>query len=249
LKIQKPIIGISNNVKLDDSGRFDDFWLSYVTEDYILSVLKAGGIPLLIPVVDDEDVIRAQLECIDAIIMTGGDADVNPALYAEKKTKSTAPNDRRDWFDLKLAKITQELKIPTLNICRACQLYNVYLGGSLYQDISEANKNHEVHDWLPKPDSLAHKINIEKDSILYEILQKDTIEVNSFHHQSVKVVANSLKVTAVSSDGIIESIEYKDPKYFFLSVQWHPEMLVSRGDEDMLKIFKRLIKEAKDKRV
>ncbi len=243
---KKPIIGISANVILDESGRFDDFWRSYVNEDYVKSVLKAGGIPVILPIVNDEEVIREQLENVDAIIVTGGDADVNPALYGEKLLpKSSAPNDERDWFDFKMAQIVKEVKKPTLNICRGHQVANVFHGGTLYQDTSYADNIDLVHNQYSTPDFLAHELKIEKNSLLYDILKKDKILVNSFHHQVINEVAEIFKVTALATDGAIEAIEYKNPDYFFLSLQWHPEMMASRGNEDMLNIFKRLIKETK----
>lgn len=245
---QKPIIGISCNVITDENGRFKDFWRAYVNEDYVLSVLKAGGIPVLLPIVDDKEVIKAQVENVDAIIITGGDADVNPELYGEKILKETStPNPRRDWFDIELLKIIEELKKPTLCICRGHQIQNVFHGGTLYQDIGYVSDEPLDHDNLIAPDFLAHEIKINKESLLYDIIEKEDVSINSFHHQSVKEVGLSLKATAVSRDGVIEAIEYKNPEYFFLSIQWHPEMMASRGSEDMLKIFQRLIKEAKNK--
>ena len=228
----------------EENGRFDNYWKSYVNEDYVTSVLKSGGVPYIIPIVDDEEVIRAQVEILDAIIFSGGDADVDPALYGEELSqKSSTPNERRDWFDLRLAKIVKELKKPTLNVCRGHQVANVFRGGTLHQDISYASDVHLKHDQYSSPDFLAHEIKIEKSSLLYEILKKDTVWVNSFHHQIIKDVPETLNVSAVATDGAIEAVEYKNPEYFFLSVQWHPEMMAACGNEDMLKIFKRLVKE------
>ena len=246
LSKKKPIVGISANVMLDESGRFQNFWRSYVNEDYVISVLKAGGVPIILPVINDEKCIREQLENVDAIIVTGGDADVNPSLYGEELLpKSSAPNGERDWFDFKMAKIVEEIKIPTLNICRGHQVSNVFHGGTLYQDTSYADNINLVHNQYSTPDFLAHELKIQKSSLLYDILKKDKIWVNSFHHQIINEVAETFKVTAVATDGAIEAIEYKNPDYFFLSLQWHPEMMTARGDEDMLKIFKRLINETK----
>lgn len=246
LSKKRPIVGISANAILTEMRGFKDFWRSYVNEDYVTSVLKADGVPIILPIINNEESIRKQLESIDALIITGGDADVNPELYGEKYSeKSSTPNDKRDWYDLKLCKIAREMKIPTLCVCRGHQISNVYHKGTLHQDISCAIKTDIVHDQYTAPEHIAHEIIIEKDSLLYDILKKDRIGVNSFHHQIINKVADIFKVTALSTDGVVEAIEYKDSDYFFLSVQWHPEMMTSRGDEDMLKIFKRLIKETK----
>ncbi len=243
---KKPIIGISSNVMTEENGRFEDYWKTYVNEDYITSVLKAGGVPFIIPIVDDEEVITEQVRNIDAIIFSGGDADVNPYLYGEKILPETStPNERRDWFDLKLAKIVKEFKKPTLNVCRGHQIGNVLRGGTLHQDILYADDIHLKHNQYSKPDFLAHKVKIQKDSLLYDIVKKDEIWVNSFHHQIIKDVSDTLKISAVATDGAIEAVEYKNPEYFFLSVQWHPEMMAASGNEDMIKIFKRLVNETK----
>jgi len=246
LSNKRPIIGITANAVLDESGRFENFWRSYVNEDYVVSVLKAGGVPIILPIIDDEEAIRKQLESVDAVVFTGGDADVNPKLYGEKALpESSEPNDKRDWFDLKMVKISEEMKKPTLCVCRGHQISNVYHGGTLYQDTSYIKGSNLVHNQYSTPDFLAHEITIEKDSLLYDILKKDKIWINSFHHQTVKEVAKNLKATAIATDGAIEAIEYKNSDYFFLSVQWHPEMMTSCGNEDMLKVFRRLIKETK----
>jgi len=246
LNNKRPIVGISANVILTEMRGFKDFYRSYVNEDYVISVLKAEGVPIVLPIINDEEAIRKQLESIDALIITGGDADVNPKLYGQEYTeKSSTPNDNRDWYDLKVSKIAQEMKIPTLCVCRGHQISNVYQGGTLHQDISCAVDTKIVHDQYTSPEFLAHEITIEKDSLLYDILKKDKIWVNSFHHQIINKVADTFKVTALSSDGVIEAIEYKEADYFFLSMQWHPEMMTSRGDENMLKIFKRLVNETK----
>jgi len=247
LSKRKPIIGISGNIMLDTSGRFDiDYWKSYVNEDYVTSVLKAGGVPVIMPMVDDEEVLRAQVENVDAVVFTGGDADVSPDLYGEEiLPKTQTPCERRDWFDMKLAKIVKELKKPTLFVCRGHQIANVFHGGSLYQDLSYAEGINLEHNQFTSPCFLAHEVNIKKQSLLYEIVQKESISVNSFHHQVIKDVPESLNISAIATDGAIEAIELKDPDCFFLSLQWHPEMLAARDDEDMLNIFKRLVKETK----
>ena len=146
---------------------------------------------------------------------------------------------------MRLARLVKELKIPTLYVCRGHQIANVFSGGTLYQDTSYADDINLVHNQFSTPCHLAHEVNIQKDSLLYEILQKDSIWVNSFHHQIVKDVPEVLKISAKATDGAIEAIELKNRDYFFLSLQWHPEMLTACGDEDMLKIFKRLVKETK----
>ena len=243
--MSKVIVGISAGLMIDPVIRFENYWKVCLNEDYITSVLKAGGVPLVIPVVDNEEVIRAQIKNLDAIIFSGG-VDINPEEYGEEVSEKTIEIDKkRDWFDLKLAKLAKELKIPTLCVCRGHQIATVLEGGTLYQDLSYAKNITFKHDQYSTPTFLAHEIKITKGSLLYDILKKDSLKVNSFHHQIVKDMPKGFKVSAVSTDGAIEAFEYENAQYFFISVQWHPEMMAAYDNEDMLTIFRRLIKEAK----
>jgi putative glutamine amidotransferase len=242
---KKAIIGIAGSLLVDPSMRFKSYWKSYVNDDYVASVVKAGGVPYIIPVIDDDTIIKEQVENIDGIIFSGG-SDINPLEYGEKVLDKCGEIDaRRDKFDFKLAKIAKDLKKPTLCICRGHQVNAVLNNGTLYQDLSYIEGSIFEHDQYSTPDFKAHQIKIDKDSLLYDILRKKELWVNSFHHQAIKDVPKIFKVTAVCTDGVVEAIEYKNPEYFFLSVQWHPEMMATRDNEDMLKLFKRLIKESK----
>jgi putative glutamine amidotransferase len=156
------------------------------------------------------------------------------------------PNNDRDNFDLKAFEFAKKLKKPTLCICRGQQVFNVFHGGSLYQDLSYAKGITIEHNQKSTPDFLAHEVDIRKESLLYDIFKEEKIFVNSFHHQIIDNVPSALKIVATSSDGAIEGIEYKQSEYFCLSVQWHPEMLAARDDVKMLKIFQRLIEEVKN---
>ena len=243
--MKRKIVGIAGGLIPDTSGRFKDYWKSYVKDDYITSVLNAGGIPFIIPVNTDEDVIKEQLKHIDALIISGGD-DVNPQEYGEEQLeKNGAPNIKRDKFDLILTKMAKDMKIPTLAICRGLQVANVAFGGTLYQDVSYMKNVIIKHDQWSNPDLPSHKVEVEKKTLLHEILGEKELWVNSFHHQAIKDLAKIFKVSAKSSDGVIEALEYIEPDYFFLAVQWHPEMMTAKGNEKMLKIFERLLKEAK----
>lgn len=241
---KKPIIGITGNVLTIPGHPFGEYWRSYVNEDYVTSVLKAGGIPYIIPIVDDEDVIEAQLDHVDGMIMSGGDNDIQPSLYGQElKEKTVDPYPRRDYFDFILAKLSKKKKKPSVFICRGHQVATVSNGGSLYQDVSYAPGITLKHHLHPSPDYPAHLVDIDPESLLYDVLGKEKIWVNSFHHQLVKDVPEGYKVCAVAPDGCIEAIESEKPEYFYLSIQWHPEMMAAKGNEDMIKIFERLIKE------
>ena len=240
--MKRKIVGITGGLIPDMSEGFRGHMKSCVNDDYITSVLDAGGIPFVIPVNTDEEVIREQLKHIDALIISGGD-DVNPQEYGEEQLlKNGVPNVERDKFDLTLIKIAKEMKIPTLAICRGLQAANVAFGGTLYQDLSYAENVTIKHDQEGSPETPSHKIEVNEKTLLHDIMGEKEIWVNSFHHQGVKDLAEIFTVSAKSSDGLIEAFEYKEEKYFFLAVQWHPEMMAAKGNEAMAKIFERLLK-------
>lgn len=230
-----PIIGISTSLSSNGS--------SSVMNTYVQAVLKAGGTPVIIPVITQTKALSDIVNQLDGLIITGG-ADLNPLWYKEEPRKelgSLVPE--RDIYDLKLAKIALDKQIPTVGICRGLQLLNVAHGGSLYQDIPSQRPNHIKHNQDVEGSYGTHRAFIEKGSLLSTILEKDTVLVNSFHHQAIKDLAPIFKVVATAPDGIIEAVEAY-PNYPIIAFQWHPEILTKAGDPTMLKIFKFFIGQA-----
>ncbi len=246
--MKKPIIGITCNYTYDDKtpcqegiGARGQQW-QLLADDYITSVALAGGIPLLIPALDNPEPALAALDIIDGLLLSGGN-DLNPNLYQEHPHSNLGGiSPKRDITELELfKKAFEQLKLPILGICRGTQVINVALGGSLEQHIP--SNYQESHSLFMFPRELeAHRITIDQDSLLYPILGKDA-GVNSFHHQAVKEVAPGLKVSAKSPAGIVEAIELKE-KGFLLGVQWHPEMMAAQSPKQ-LQIIKLLIEAAK----
>lgn len=151
----------------------------------------------------------------DGLIITGGVIDINPKWYNEKPLNEyeNVVYDKDDEIDFNFIEKFSEVNKPILGICRGIQSINVYFGGSLYQDIQN-------HNFKEKTDK--HTVILDKESLLYNCYNKEKIKVNSFHHQAVKNIAPKFKITAVSDDGIIEGIEYKN----ILGVEWHPEIMM-----------------------
>ncbi|MDO4912812.1 MAG: gamma-glutamyl-gamma-aminobutyrate hydrolase family protein [Lactobacillus sp.] len=237
----KPIIGISGSELIDQSAPFPGYRRSYVNEDYVDSVVQNGGVPFIIPFIEDDDVIREQMEHVDALILSGGH-DVDPALYGEEPEQKLGEIwPARDHFDGKLLEFAEEKKIPVLGVCRGLQLINVLHGGSLYQDLSYRSEKTLKHSQNHTPSLPTHGVKIEKDSKLYDIYGKSELRVNSFHHQLIKKVAPDLKAVATASDGVVEGVESEDG--LVMGVQWHPEML-HRSVDLQNNIFKNLIKRA-----
>ena len=155
----------------------------------------------------------------------------------------------RDYFEITITKKAIEKEKPLLAICRGIQVLNVAAGGTLIQDIYTQIKDPIKHVWYSAsggdapPNYPTHKIKIKKDSKLYELFKKETLRVNSFHHQAVKDVGDKLTPTAWAEDGIIEALEYVG-KRFIMGIQWHPERML---ESEMIKLFQALIKDAATK--
>lgn len=240
--MSKPIIGISGSVMMDAAGIFPGYHRSYVNEDYVLSVVKNGGIPFIVPMIDDEKSVKEQVAQLDALILSGG-YDVTPTYYGEEpKMKLEETYEPRDIYEYRLIKYAKEKNIPILGICRGVQILNVYHGGSLHQDLSYFSNETLKHFQGKHPDQVTHHVMVDKDSQLFEILQEEKVAVNSFHHQILNEIAPSFKVTAKAPDGVVEAIEYTGDQ-FILGVQWHPEMLHGKNLE-MNALFKTLIEKA-----
>lgn len=245
LSAQAPVIGISS---------YNEASRCQVNLTYVNSVRQAGGVPLVIPVTDDDDQIAAIVATIDGLVMTGGE-DFDPLKwYGEEPIRALgviAPE--RDEFDVKLIRAAVAAGIPVLGICRGEQLMAVAFGGSLWQDIpSQLPSSYVKHRQGATTSAYGtHSIDIEPGSLLYRILGKDKAVVNSFHHQAVKDVPAGFRVTARSADGIIEALErsgrlqgFRDGNGWILGVQFHPEAITDAGNPEFLPIFRELVGQA-----
>lgn len=236
----KPLIGILANLAPIDSGAFNGLERVHLPNSYVHAVEKAGGVPVVIPVNTNVENIKAQVEAMDGIIISGGE-DVNPIIYKEEPVKELGYiYPTIDEFDIEAINVALELDKPILGICRGLQVLNVALGGSLYQDLKYVKGSNIKHNQQTKPYLGTHCIDIKENSILKEIINEKVL-VNSYHHQSIKTLGNKLKPIAYSNDGVIEAIQKENQK-FVLGVQWHPELMVDNS-ESMLNIFKRFISE------
>lgn len=212
--------------------------VTFIKPGYCEGVAKAGGLPLLLPLTSDEELLADIFSRFDGFLISGG-PDVDAKHYGEHNlpfNEDISPH--RDIMEIFIArKAIQEGK-PVFGICRGIQVMNVAMGGTLYQDIYSQLKDKELllkHSqeapkWYP-----THDIIIEKNSIVWKSFSKEKVGVNTFHHQAVKDVAPGFLVSSRSPDGIIESIEYEG-HVFAVGVQWHPE-LMWQEDEIYLNLF------------
>jgi putative glutamine amidotransferase len=187
-------------------------------------VVAAGGLPLVIPVLDPR-CADAVLEGVDALVMSGG-GDVDPRRYGQRPVPEVyGVDERRDEWELELARVALARGVPLLAVCRGAQVLNVAFGGTLVQDL--ASITDEVHRAVDLRDQIVHRIDIEPVSKLAEVVGPGPIGANTLHHQAVCEVGSGLRAVAWAHDGTIEAIESEDSRAV-LGVQWHPELLVHR---------------------
>ena len=234
--MKKPIIAITSSMDLNPDRLNDN--RTMVSLDYSNSVINSGGIPVILPITDNLEVIKEQVKYFDGLILSGG-GDPDPNLYGEDCLQELGDiTPERDAFELAILEEFLKTKKPILGICRGLQLMNVFYGGTLYQDIKYVDTNiQHKQKWLA--DLPTHDINILENNILFEIFGKKA-RTNSFHHQMIKDLWKELTSIATANDGVVEAIQNKNYPFFY-GVQWHPEMMSTRGNEDMKKIFDRFI--------
>lgn len=241
--MHKPVIGITCNTQLAETTFKPGMTRTFVDTDYVRSVTLAGGIPLLLPPVDDYAVVHGQVTRVDGLILTGG-PDIDPLLYNEDPLeKIGAVNHHRDNCEFLVVKAADTLKKPLLGICRGIQVINVAYGGTLHQDVSYiagCSVNHFQN--TAQRDAHWHMVDIEPASALASIIGQNNLPVNSFHHQALKTVAPGFKVAALARDGVIEAVE-RPGEHFILGVQWHPELMAA-NNPPMLALFQALVRHA-----
>jgi putative glutamine amidotransferase len=216
-----------------------------VNEAYTNALASFGLIPIVLPPMAAA-MAAAALTDVAGLVLTGGE-DIDPAYFREPAHPATgSPHEARDTYELALARRAHELRVPTLAICRGVQVMNVALGGSLVQDIPSQIGASIDHDPSGKRAERVHDIAIERGSRLAEIVGVEKIAVNSSHHQSLSHVAPPLTVVARSSDGVIEAAESRDPAWWMVGVQWHPEELTATPEAWDRRIFQAFAKEVRE---
>jgi putative glutamine amidotransferase len=216
-----------------------------LTAAYVTALERAGLIPLIVPPLSSERAAAAVLDSVTGLVLTGGE-DVDPARYGESRhEKVRSVNAARDATESALVEAAKNRGMPVLAICRGIQILNVALGGTLVQDISSQWKTDIAHDEDGPRDSRSHEIIVEPGSLIASAIGTERCTVNSFHHQSVKDVADGMRVSARSPDGIVEGIESTDKDWWVLAVQWHPEEMTDSPepwDRGLFKAFARKLK-------
>jgi putative glutamine amidotransferase len=234
---RKPLILISPNTEVK-GDEFGDTSIS-LSETYQKAIIAAGGLPLALPGIASQEVVADCVSRCDGVLFTGGD-DINPKLYTKKlspklrKTVTIEPGER-DLRELMLIDEIFKQRKPVFGICRGHQIMNVALGGTLVVDIPSQLPKAINHRRPDKKSQVVHEARLTRDSLLAKITGKQSLGVNSTHHQAIGRLADPLRVTAVSDDGIVEATELKAEAAhllpYFMTVQFHPERLAPRHPE------------------
>lgn len=191
--------------------------------NYLNALKSSGAVPLGLPINFDRELIADQLARVDGVFLTGG-ADINPSFYGEAPNGAGASSAERDEFESILVPEVLRRDLPVFGVCRGIQALNVFSGGSLIQHL-------EDH---PGGDACEHEISI-LGGRLARIIGADSLVVNSFHHQAIRLPAPGFAITACTHSGMIEAIEHPEA-HFVLGVQWHPERTYNQ-DENSRKLF------------
>lgn len=243
---RQPVIGLTGNFADGDAR---------LCEQYYMSVVRAGGTPMIIPPVADKDVIINTLDKIDGLVLTGG-GDINPLWAGEEPSpRLHGINHMRDKAELLTVRLAYNRQIPMLGICRGIQTLVTALDGEVDQDIAEsfaaahgagraaAAAGHSLikHSQDADRSEPTHTVRISRESVLYSLYKTETLAVNSIHHQAVRASGRRFSVSAKAPDGVIEAIESSEFKPF-IGVQWHPEWLGESGQV----LFRWLVDRARD---
>lgn len=198
-------------------------------QSYEDAVGRAGGVPVVLPLSDTAG-LGQLLDGMDGFVLPGSPADVEPEEYGARDSGRSEPPDKpRERTDRAILEHAFREKKPVLAICYGCQLLNVYLGGTLIQDLRDemgTTTAHRRKDVSPEPrEDPEHGVLFEAGSLLARLAEGQESVVNSSHHQAVQVPGRQLKVTGLASDGIIEAIEWTGDTNWVVGVQWHPERM------------------------
>jgi putative glutamine amidotransferase len=223
----RPRVGVPWRTAAEEAAN----WRSKI-DKYLRAVEKAGGEAVLLSLASTPEELKRQAENLDAIVLSGSPADIDPGHFHAKRHPSAADADAaRERTDFALLEHALAANKPVLAICYGIQSLNVFLGGSLVQDIPtelgtticHSPEADEFPNGTETPDPI-HRAHLEPGSVL-KLSGMPLVEVNSSHHQSVLEPGRGLRVTARAPDGVVEAVEWTESASWVVGVQWHPERM------------------------
>ena len=223
---RRPLVGITLDSEVP--GGWSRYPWYALRQNYAAAVAEAGGLPVALP--HDTDLAADWLDRLDALVVTGGAFDIEPAMYGEGDRHETVVlKEGRTAAELALLRGALQRDMPVLGICGGEQLMAVALGGTLIQHIPDSIPDCVAHEQKTRHDEPGHPVTVAAGSLLARITGTERMLVNTSHHQAVRDAGPGVIVNAVAPDGVVEGIE--DPRYgFCLGVQWHPEFHTDPGD-------------------
>jgi len=220
----KPRIGIPYRTRKEElKGDFAKI------EKYIAAVRQSGAEAVVISLGLSHPHLSKIASTLDGVLLTGSPADLDPARFgAERHAKGADPDPDRERIDFALLEHCVGEQKPVLAICYGIQSLNVFLAGTLIQDIPSELKTTIEHDWDDEPGApdRTHAVRIDPDSRLAQIARAEQALVNSSHHQSIREPGRNLRVVSRAVDGVIEAVEWTSDGNWVMGVQWHPERMV-----------------------
>ncbi len=223
----RPVIGLT--LDAEAAGGYAKYPWYAIRENYCTAVLRAGGLPVLLPHEPGE--ASAYVDTLAGLVITGGGFDIDPAHFGASTRHATVKTkDRRTAFELAATEAALSRHLPVLGICGGAQLLNVVFGGTLIQHIPDEVPNALAHEQPNPRDQPGHDVALAPESLLHRICGAPALAVNSAHHQAAKEVGAGVSVVAHAPDGVIEAIEVPAQR-FCIGVQWHPEFAISPSDE------------------
>jgi len=239
--LMTPVIGIPLDSETGSADEYSKFPWYALRQNYISAVVKAGGLPLLLP--HEMSLLDIYADDIDGLLIPGGNFDVDPSIYGDASTHDTVTTKGdRTQFEMAILKGAMKRDLPVLGICGGQQLLHVALGGSLIQHLPDEYPDGLEHEQPNPRDEVGHDAEVYEDTLLYDIVGQTNIQVNSAHHQAARDEPAGLKINACAPDGVIEGIEATNMT-FCLGVQWHPEFEITDAD---VRIFAAFVEAARE---
>jgi putative glutamine amidotransferase len=224
MKTARPLIGITMRHELE-TERF------YLARHYGEAVEAAGGLPVHLSLIPRAAYVGAVVENLDGVLLPGSASDVDPARYGrEPHQKLGSVHPLRDETEALVLEAAERRGLPLLAICYGMQAWNVARGGTLIQDIASELPGAVKHEQGAPRERPSHRVTLQAGSLLSKLAGRESLHVNSHHHQALELLGGGLRATAWAADGLVEAVEDLGEGRWAVGVQWHPELGWERDD-------------------